>query len=1045
MDQNELLEIIREAKREGATTLDLSNKGLTSLPPEIGQLANLTRLGLGDNQLTELPPEIGKLANLTRLDLGGNQLTALPPEIGQLTQLKEFTIFFNQLTSLPTEIGKLANLMELYLRENHLTELPPEIGQLTQLKVLWLSYNQLPSLPTEIGQLTQLEQLWLDNIQLTSLPPEIGKLTNLRELKLSGNQLTSLPPEFGKLTQLKVLDLDNNQLTALPPEIGQLTQLTELNLGANQLTELPPEIWQLTQLKTLYLYVNRLASLPPEIGKLKQLKTLYLYVNRLASLPPEIGKLKQLERLGLQENQLTLLPPEIKQLTQLKGLYLDNNQLKSLPPEIGNLTQLMELDLSGNQLTALPPEIQRLENLEQLYLHDNPSLNLPQEVLGPTWSEVSVEKKPEAPKAILDYYFRTRGGRWPINEAKLILVGRGEVGKTCIKNRLVNNIFEDTSKTQGIQISDWKVRVDRDDVRLNIWDFGGQEIMHATHQFFLTERSLYLLTLNGREGGEDYDAEYWLKLIESFAGDSPVIIVLNKISQHPFDLNYRGLQAKYPQIRGFVKTDCKTPTGIKELHDRIVQALGEMKSVKADFPSAWFAIKDALSGMKENYLSFEQFREVCKRHDEKDAKAQEDLAGFLHCLGIALNYKDDPRLRDTSVLNPRWVTQGIYRLLNAEQLAESKGIMRLQDLTKILPAAEYPPEKHSFLMELMRKFRLCFAFPDGQHRYLVPELLGKEEPDLKEEFDPNHCLNFEYHYVILPEGVLPQFIVRTHPLSHGQPRWRTGVVLEWEGCQSLVKADTVDRRVVVRVRGEDPEGRRRLLSVIRSDFERIHSDISRLEVKEKVPLPEHPDVAIDYDDLVGFEKDGVREFPVRAGGRTVMVKVAELLNGVDLPDARRKPQQEKREQEALRLFYSYSHKDEALRDELETHLKLLQRQRIISTWHDRRILPGDEWDKKIDENLEKADIILLLISADFIASDYSFDIEMTRAMKRHYNKDAIVIPLILRDCDWHSAPFGKLQALPKDGIAVKLWPDLDSAWKDVAQGIRSAAGKIRDI
>ena len=103
------------------------------------------------------------------------------------------------------------------------------------------------------------------------------------------------------------------------------------------------------------------------------------------------------------------------------------------------------------------------------------------------------------------------------------------------------------------------MRAGADEVRFNIWDFGGQEIMHATHQFFLTQRSLYLLALNGREGGEDYDAEYWLKLIESFAGDSPVIVVLNKIDQHPFDLNYRGLQAKYPQIRGFVKTDCRTP------------------------------------------------------------------------------------------------------------------------------------------------------------------------------------------------------------------------------------------------------------------------------------------------------------------------------------------------------------------------------------------------------------------------------------------------------------------------------------------------------
>ena len=132
--------------------------------------------------------------------------------------------------------------------------------------------------------------------------------------------------------------------------------------------------------------------------------------------------------------------------------------------------------------------------------------------------------------------------------------------------------------------------------------------MHATHQFFLTERSLYLVVLNGREGGEDYDAEYWLKLIGSFGGESPVIVVLNKIKQHAFALNYRGLQGKYPQIRGFIKTDCdpKTLTGIGELKEAIRKEIGELKDVHAKFPASWFAIKDALAAMtknKENYMS----------------------------------------------------------------------------------------------------------------------------------------------------------------------------------------------------------------------------------------------------------------------------------------------------------------------------------------------------------------------------------------------------------------------------------------------------------
>ena len=157
------------------------------------------------------------------------------------------------------------------------------------------------------------------------------------------------------------------------------------------------------------------------------------------------------------------------------------------------------------------------------------------------------------------------------------------------------------------------------------------------------------------------------------------------------------------------------------------------------------------------------------------------MAANLHRLGIALNFRDDPRLRDTHVLNPRWITEGIYRILNATKLAQQKGVLRLADLVDILDAKDYPQEKHFFLLDLMKKFELCFEFPDDfEHRYLLPELLDKEEPDLKGEFKPEQCLNFEYDYNIVPEGLLPRFIVRTHVLSDTRPRWRSGVVLS--GC-----------------------------------------------------------------------------------------------------------------------------------------------------------------------------------------------------------------------------------------------------------------------
>ena len=148
--------------------------------------------------------------------------------------------------------------------------------------------------------------------------------------------------------------------------------------------------------------------------------------------------------------------------------------------------------------------------------------------------------------------------------------------------------------------------------------------------------------------------------------------------------------------------------------------------------------------------------------------------------------------------------------------------------------------------------------------------------------------------------------------------------------------------------------------------------------------------------------------------------------------------------DAMEVFFSYSHKDEALRDELEKHLALLKREGVISSWHDRKIDAGDEWEKKIDDHLDSSRIILLLISSDFIASEYCWGKELDRAMQRHNEESAVVIPVILRPGDWHTAPFAKLQAVPTDAKAISLWSNQDEALADVARHIRIIAKGLKD-
>ncbi|MBN2003102.1 MAG: GTP-binding protein [Anaerolineae bacterium] len=384
------------------------------------------------------------------------------------------------------------------------------------------------------------------------------------ELDLSNQGLTELPSEIGQLTKLQSLDLSHNHLTALPSEINQLIELHALYLDDNQLTTLPPKIGQLTNLWELELSSNRLASLPPQIGQLVTLEELGLSGNQLTALPPEIGKLTELGGLHLNGNRLITFPSQIAQLTALYALNLRGNRLTTLPPEIGQLTALTSLDLGGNGLTTLPPEIVQLTSLIYLDLRDNPDLPLPPEILENYLDAQTILR------AWLDYL---TGQKRPLNEVKLVLVGESEVGKTSLVNRLRYDTFDPNSeKTEGIAIHKWQIANGKSQsqpsrnkppasrIRVNVWDFGGQEIMHATHQLFLTKRTLYVLVLDSRNSEAQNRLDYWLTLICSFGGDSPILVVGNKIDQHPLDLDRRGLLAQHPTVQAILDTSCATPS-----------------------------------------------------------------------------------------------------------------------------------------------------------------------------------------------------------------------------------------------------------------------------------------------------------------------------------------------------------------------------------------------------------------------------------------------------------------------------------------------------
>ena len=239
------------------------------------------------------------------------------------------------------------------------------------------------------------------------------------------------------------------------------------------------------------------------------------------------------------------------------------------------------------------------------------------------------------------------------------MLGEGSVGKTSLVERLLfNQSPSNKGKTVGVDIHRWDCEPDKkysksntqESVCINIWDFGGQEIYHATHQFFLTQRSLYLVVIDARQDEGANRLDYWLRHAQSFGGESPIILVVNKIDQGQRPLDERGLLARYPTLRAICHTSCINGNGIINLHETIQQTILRLSHVHDVVPKTWIAIKERLSTLDKDYLPYEQFVDICQTEGVMSQIAQRTLARFLHDLGTVLNFQDDQRLEDTHIL-----------------------------------------------------------------------------------------------------------------------------------------------------------------------------------------------------------------------------------------------------------------------------------------------------------------------------------------------------------------------------------------------------------
>jgi len=595
--------------------------------------------------------EEARRSGATELDLRGGydqktyKLTELPESLGQLTQLQSLDLSNNQLTALPEWLGQLTQLQSLSLYDNRLTALPEWLGQLTQLQSLSLSGNQLTALPEWLGQLTRLQALNLSGNQLTALPEWLGQLTQLQSLDLSGNQLTALPEWLGQLTLLQTLRLGGDALTILPECLAKLEGLEILSISNSDLAYLPETLRKLVRLKELYLNDNNLRALPDWIGDLDSLEKLEIGGNSLSEIPRSLSNLVRLNRLGLgfsvYGNPFREIPDCIKHLRALRVLVAINCQIDKVPDWVETLAGLELIYFGNNSLRDLPASLARLSALRHLALDDNP--------LNPELAAAYTEGL----DAVKRYLRAKAEAQVVLNEAKLILIGEGEVGKSCLLAALRGDPWEEgRPTTHGIEIKPVKV-TDPDtgiEITLNGWDFGGQRVYRPTHQLFFSAPAVYLVVWKPREGPQQGFVKEWIKLVKHREPEARILVVATHGGprerqpdidrQEIWDLFGRETVVDFLLVESRPDGEAGERRGIAELRAAIARVAANLPEMGRSFPKHWHEARTTLRGLLSRDALLPLLTPLVR--DEAEARTRlERLSDNRLCLELALGELGD--------------------------------------------------------------------------------------------------------------------------------------------------------------------------------------------------------------------------------------------------------------------------------------------------------------------------------------------------------------------------------------------------------------------
>lgn len=610
-------------------------------------------------------------------------------------------------------------------------------------------------------------------------------------------------------------------------------------------------------------------------------------------------------------------------------------------------------------------------------------------------------------------------------EAKLLIVGEPGAGKTTLSRKLVNpkcDLPDDDDTTRGIEVSQiyfpiipdkYQKIIDKNLLRnkifrVNIWDFGGQEIYKSTHRFFLSKRSLYMLVADNRK--ENDDLNYWLHIIHVLGGDSPLILLHNEKQKRKRDFDIDSMRNIYHSISDVVSVDFsdKDDYRLNGLNDILKHQISSLPHIGDPVPAKWTVIRDAIEKEKLNTISLHDYLILCSKHGISETKDALLLSQYFHDIGVFLHFQDDPLLNKIIFLKPNWATNAVYRVLDHILLDEQKGRFRKNDMPTIWCDHEYELVRNE-LMHLMKKFFLIYEI-EGIDTYIVPEKLPPSVPEY--HLGSINLLRLQYAYnIFMPKGIISQFIVRMHQyIKNHDLIWRRGCIIERDGATAEV-IERYDLRIIsIKISGSNT---RDFMTIIAEQIDIINNQYNKIIVDKLIPCncPE----CINSENPYNFKYSDIRR---RIEKRRYLKECENSFEAIDVRTLINDVFAESNRINAAahfgnntNIFISFAHEDRDYLIRLQKHIQVLVNEGVlIDSWDDSRIRAGMIWKDEIELALNKSKIAILLISTDFLASDFIVNNELPLLLKRAERDGITILPLIVNHCRYQYSLLSDYQA-----------------------------------